>query len=359
VDVCVVCAMAEEAKAFLDVVSEQCHAVFVSHTSPRYVYDYQTSTIQNNKGEPLVLHVSWLPRFGPTEITFHLSRVLEEYHPRFVAMTGICTGDRLRVSLGDIVVADLFYRYDSGKFMTDERGRTVHDHDVITYQLDENILRFVSLFDQWKSLVKQLRRPLSKRQQREWLLNQLLDEQTPLVQQIPQQQLQLHAPDWRRIIYELQQEPDPLLTPALELRAREQVEPLRYRLEPFPYTDPQEASCHIKPMASGSAVRSESPFKDIQIPVRGTVAIDMEGAAFCRVIASVPGLRWLVVKGVSDYADSDKDDSYHLYASTVSAQYLLCFLQAYVTNERIPHVPVLAQQQQSVYSPSVTLPCYF
>ncbi len=346
IDACVVCALAEEAKALLDVVSQQCHTAFVSRTSPRYGYDFETTTIQNKEGEPLSLHVSWLPRVGPQETILHLSHVLEEYHPRFVAMTGICAGDRLRVSLGDFVVADRLYTYDSGKFVTDEQRRTVHEHDVMTYQLDDNILRFVSLFDQWKPLVKQLSRPPSKRQQREWLLNQLLDEQTPSVQQIPQQQLQDHAPDWRRIIHELQQEPDPLLTPALALRERSRIEHLRFGLHPFPYIDPKEARCHIKPMASGSAVRSDNPFKDIQVPVRGTVAVEMEGAAFGRVMASIPGLRWLVVKGVSDYADSDKDDSYHQYASAASALYLLCFLQNYVTDERIPRSEALSRQQQ-------------
>jgi len=344
-DVCIVCALAEEAKALLDVVSEQCHAVFVSRTSPRYGYDYQEATIQNNLGEPLALHISWLPRTGPPETVLHLSHVLEEYHPRFVAMTGICAGDRFRVSLGDLVVPDRLYTYDSGKYKTDEHGRVVHEHDAMTYQLNDNILRFVSLFDQWKPLVNQLSRLPSKRQQREWLLNRLLDKQTPSLQQIPQQELQRHVPDWRHIIHELRQEPDPLLTPALALRERKLIEQLRYGLDPFPYTDPREARCHIKPMASSSAVHSDNSFKDIQVPVRGTVAVDMEGAAFGRVMASVPGLQWLVVKGVSDYADSDKDDVYHQYAATASALYLLCFLREYVTNERIPRVAALSQRQ--------------
>ena len=302
-----------------------------------------------------MLHVSWLPRIGLQETILHLSHILEEYHPRFAAMTGICAGDQLRVNLGDLVVPDRLYIYDNGKFMTDEQEHAVYNHNVITYQLDENILRFVSLFEQWKSLVKQLNRPHSKRQQREWLLEQLLDKQTPSVQQIPQQQLQCHAPDWRRIIHELKQGPDPLLTSALTLRERKQIEELRYGLDPFPYTDPQEVRCHIKPMASGNAVHSDNPFKEIQIPVRGTVAIEMEGAAFGRVMASVPSLRWLVVKGVSDYADTNKDDSYHQYASTSSALYLLCFLQEYVTYERIPRTATLFRQQQSSHPSSKSM----
>src|SRR6266851_4063205 len=193
VDACVVCAMAEEAKAFLDTISELCQTSFISRMSPRYGYDYRVTTIQNNRGELLTLHVSWLPRYGPQETILHLSHVLEEYSPRFASMTGMCAGDRVRVNLGDLVVAERTYTYDSGKLVTDEQGRMVHEHDTMTYQLDENILRFVHLFEQWKPLVAQLPRPLSRRQQREWLLNRLLDEQTPSVRIIPPTELELHA----------------------------------------------------------------------------------------------------------------------------------------------------------------------
>ena len=356
IDVCVVCALAEEAKAFLDIVSEQCQTTFLSRTSPRFRYDYRFATIQNNKKETLTLHVSWLPRYGPQEMALQLTHVLEEYAPRFAAMTGICAGDRLRVSLGDLVVAERTYTYDSGKFAIDERERAVHEYDTMSYHLDENILRFVPLFEQWKPLVKQLTRPPSKRQQQEWLLNQLLDEQTPSVQMIPVAKRERHAPAWRRIVHELQQGPDPLLTPSLTLQEKSRVEQMHYGLDPFPYTDPRKARCHVKPMASGSAVRSDNPFKDIQVPVRGTVAIDMEGAAFCRTMASFPGIRWLVVKGVSDYADRDKDDSYHQYASSASARYLLCFLTEYITQDHLPALYQHTSLSQGSPSPVWNVP---
>jgi nucleoside phosphorylase len=345
VDVCIVCALAQEAKAFLDVVSEQCQITFESRTSARHGYDYRFAAIQNNKKETLTLHVSWLPRYGPQAMILHLSHVLEEYQPRFAAMTGICAGDRLRVNLGDLIVAERTYTYDNGKFAKDKDGRTVYIHDTTTHQLDGNILGFVQFFEQWKPLVAQLTRPSSKRQQRDWLLSQLLDEQTPSIQHIPSSELEQHAPAWRSIVHELQQGSDPLLTTSLALREKSLVEQLHYGLDPFPYIDPPEAQLYPKPMASGTAVRSDNPFRDIQIPVRGTAAIDMEGDAFCRTMANFPGIRWLIAKGVSDYADSDKDDSYHQYASTASATYMLCFIRAYVTTDRVPRL--LKQQPLS------------
>src|SRR5437588_8373641 len=89
-------------------------------------------------------------------------------------------------------------------------------------------------------------------------------------------------------------------------------------------------------MASGNAVRADNPFEDVRAPVRGTVAIDMEGAAFGLVMSRHPQIPWLVVKGVCDYADQDKNDAYHDYAARASALYALSFIRTYVTNERFP-----------------------
>ena len=262
-DVCIVCALPEEIRAFLQVVQEQCKGTIEERTSPRYHYSYRFTTLKNDKDELLNLHISWLPRYGPQEMTLHLSHVLEECQPRIAMMTGICAGDKQHVQLGDLVVAERTFTYDNGKFTHDEYGRSVHLHDTLTYQLDANILQFLGLFDDWKPLVACLERP------------------------------------------------------------------------PFP-PEQREIACHIKAMASGTAVHTDHPFQDVRTPVRGTVAIDMEGAAFSLVVNRHPLIRWLVVKGVCDYADQDKNDTYHDYAASASALYALSFIRAYVTNERLP-----------------------
>lgn len=262
-DVCIVCALPEEVRAFLEIMRQQCEGTIEKRISPRYHYSYCFATIKNDKDEPLNLHISWLPRYGPQEMTLHLSRVLEECQPRIAIMTGICAGDMQYVQLGDLVVAERIFTYDNGKFTLDEHGRKVHLHDTMTYQLDSNILQFLELFDEWKLLIAYLERPSS------------LPEQSKI-------------------------------------------------------------ACHIKTMASGCAVRADQPFGDVQTPVSGAVAIDMEGAAFGLVMSRHPLIRWLVVKGVSDYADRTKSDAYHDYTAQASAIYALSFIRAYVTNERLP-----------------------
>jgi tetratricopeptide (TPR) repeat protein/nucleoside phosphorylase len=265
-DVCVVCALPEEAKAFLEVIQQQCEQPIESHISQRYGYSSRLATITNDQGEPLTLHLSWLPRYGPAEMTLHLSRVLEECQPRLAVMTGICAGDSQQVHLGDLVVAERTFTYDNGKVTLDEQGRRVHLHDTMTYQLDANLLQFLGLLDAWQPLVARLRRPPS---------------------------------------------------PPGERRRR-------------------KMACHIKPLASGSAVRADAPFAEVRAPVRGTVAIDMEGAAFGLVMSRHPGIPWLIVKGVSDYADRAKNDAYHGYAARASAHYALRFIRAYLSGVRLP-----------------------
>jgi len=267
VDVCIVCALPEEVRAFLEIVGPYCEGDIEEQSSSRYQYDYRLATIKNKKDERLRLHISWLPRYGPQEMTLHLSHVLEECQPRIAIMTGICAGDKEQVQLGDLVVAERTFTYDSGKFTRDKRGRQIHLHDTLTYQLDAAILQFLGLFDAWKPLVAALPRP-----------------------------------------------PAP---PDITLEER-------------------EVRCYLKAMASGSAVRQDNPFKDVQVPVRGTAAIDMEGAAFALAASHHRHTPWLAVKGVCDYADSRKDDACHDFAARASALYALSFIQHYVTHERPP-----------------------
>jgi nucleoside phosphorylase len=260
VHVCVVCALPEEAAAFLAVARQQgrCH----TSISTRYGYSSYLIPVKNSQREQFTLHLSWPPGYGPQEMVLHLSHVLQEYQPLIVMMTGLCAGDRRRVRLGDLVVADRLFAYDSGKVCLDEQGQRVYEPDIMTYQPSASLLHYAGLFDGWQSGVRRLERPADYRE------------------------------------------------------AEQEV---------------REVHLHLKPMASGSAVRADRLFEQARILVRGTVAIDMEGAAFGLVMSRYPLIPWLVVKGVCDYADQDKDDRYHDYAARVAALYTLAFLQAFLT----------------------------
>lgn len=334
-DVCVICAMGEEVEAFILETARLCNTSFKSIVGSQTRRDYRYATIQNDKGESLTLYVTWPPKYGPEEMGLHFKAVLDELKPRFTAMAGICAGNREKTSLGDIIVAERAFRSDTGKIIPGEGDRKRQEYDTNTYGPDPNTLQFVQMFDAWKSVVAGLPRPISKRQQRDWLLDTLFQDTTMSLYDIPLKDLRQNAPDWRAIVLDLQQESDRYLTDDGRLYDRGKVQKL-YRTTDFPYKDEAYPRRHIVPMASGSAVRSDNPFEDVRTPVRGTIAIDMEGATFYRTTMEFPGIRSLLVKGVSDYADLEKDDSYHAYAAAVSSAYLLCFIKGYVNSERMP-----------------------
>ena len=337
-DVCIVCAMPEEAETSIKEISRQCSVSFQKAFSLRTNREYRHTTIQNKKGERLTIHVSWPPSYGPIEAGLHIRPVLEEFRPRFAAMTGICAGDKRKVKLGDIIVAERAFAYDIGKFVMGEDGRREHERDTDTRHPHPDVLQFVRMFDEWRPAVAGLKRPYSKHQQSDWLLSKLLEPATPRLDDIEESELNKHVPNWRSIVQELQAGPNPYLTKGKAIVDASRVRELRYGEAGFPFKDPSHPALHIAPMASGSAVRGDNPFNEVRIPVRGTVAIDMEGVTFYRTVAEFSGIHSLLVKGVCDYADSDKDDTYHKYASSVSATYVLCFIREYVNADRMPRL---------------------
>jgi nucleoside phosphorylase len=336
-DVCLICAMREEGQAVIKVLSQ----IFKTSFEPRFSRrhrQYHAAAITNSRQETLSVHVSWPAANGPEEMNLHTSAVLEEFRPRFAGMCGICAGDPRHVALGDIIVATRAFKSDGGKFVSGSDDRPKHLFDLETRGPDEDTRQFAANFQPdlatLGSLLK-LHRPISKRQQRDWLLNALLDENTPRVHNLDQDELNKFAPMWKTIVSEMKEGPNPTLTENLSLRDKAKVK-RKNLLRHFPYTDPAEPKVYLKPMASGSAVRADRPFEEIQQPVRTAWAIEMEGYPFYRAAADFPTTHSLVVKAVSDYADPDKDDSYHQYAAELSAVYMANFVLTYVTSTSMP-----------------------
>jgi nucleoside phosphorylase len=336
IDVCILCALAEEAEMLKEAFKSQLHIDFQRTRNPRLRREYDYTTIPNSDREPLGILVTWLPNFGPLETGLALKSLYEEFKPRFMAMTGICAGDRKKVKLGDIIVAERAFFYDAGKVVEGEGGRKELLRDTHTWSPPLEVVHFARGFTEWRQVVNHEHRPSSKQQQRDWLLSKLLDPQTPRVDDIPDKELEEHVPDWRKIVRALQYGEDAYLTPDRKLKDRTKVYDLRFGEEVFPFKDSPRPTVYIEPTASGMAVRSDNPFDEIRLPVRGTLAIDMEGTAFYRTLSEFNDLHYLLVKGISDYADSEKDDSYHSYAAKVSALYMLAFIKEYVTSSRLP-----------------------
>ncbi len=264
-DVCIFCALAEEAVLCIKEIERLCDVSFQPGFST-HTAAYRYTTIQNKRGEPLTVRVSWQMKSGPMEAGLYIKPVLKECTPYFAAMTGICAGDKRKVKLGDLVVAESAFTYDAGKMVIGKDGQHQLLHDLDVWHPSPETLHFVRMFQQWRAAIAAIARPHSQGQS-------VKSSSLPEI--------------------------------------------------------------FIAPIASGNTVRGDNPFDEIRMLVRNTLAIDMEAATFYRAVAEFPEVRSLLVKGVSDYADGDKDDTYHDYASAGSAAYILSFIKEYLTSDRI------------------------
>jgi nucleoside phosphorylase len=258
-DACIMCALEEEVAAVEEEVSARCQVAFATGigNNGRFVYRY--TTITNTRQEPLTLLLLCQTRPGPIATALDVKALLQGVQPRFIAMSGICAGDKQYLQLGDLVVAEYAYHYHAGKMEHGPQGVPIHRPEWITYGPAKQILHCVRSFTAWAAPVGDLRRP----------------DQT----------------------HEL---------------------PKRF----------------VTAMASGMTVQSADPFPALQQHNHKTWALDMEAAAFYQTLQDFPQIASLVVKGVSDYADTSKNDQYHAYAARASAIYLLSFIQEYIFASR-------------------------
>lgn len=99
-----------------------------------------------------------------------------------------------------------------------------------------------------------------------------------------------------------------------------------------------ELKAHIYPSGSGAAViTDEKVIDEIKSHQRTIGAIDMESFAIAEVanIASTSSVPWLIVKGVQDFANPLKNDTYREYSAHVSSVFVKEFLDRFFG--MIPH----------------------
>lgn len=100
---------------------------------------------------------------------------------------------------------------------------------------------------------------------------------------------------------------------------------------PRPCATSEDQTLHIGTMASGSFVVKDGAYLKLLLKrTSKLLALDMEafGVASATVMCSTAftTTNWLVVKGVVDYADANKNDNWHGYASFTSARFVHALL---------------------------------
>lgn len=255
------------------------------------------------------------------------------YRPTALAMCGVCAGRPDRVNLGDVIIADRVYPYDSGETVEDAAdGRSVErlKPDLTTFQINARWKRAAEHFLVPEDAPWLRDRPRPLELQADWLLNELLDRRDPAN---PGRSSERHerCPDWRKVVDDLWKR-GLLVQGTLELSEAglRHVEAVKAR-HPDGLPEPPRFQIHVGPLATGNSVVKVPGFFDrLASQQRGVLGLDMEASAIglAAHVQEVP--RMIVVKGVLDNASPAKSDHVREFAARAAAEVLIGFLREHL-----------------------------
>ena len=301
---------------------------------PFYVREYDHYT-----GMSFRVAVAECIEMGKISATARALSLVRELTPRCIGMTGICAGRRGKVNLGDVIVSDRLFEIDAGKIQGSlhKGGQLQVDGDIATYSIDTR----------WKFALEEFC---------EKNLTQFIDEPQPLGNELAVRQIveklknkKLHIRDVSAIADDWQQTKT-YLRPYVEfvkgdddhLELSEEGEAFyKEVLYDFPGgVHKPDFKAHICPLATVSQVmKVDGIFEQFDRVERKTCGLDMETASL-GFIAYSERIPWMIVaKGVADFGDTKKDDSFQRYAASASAGVVLGFLTNHLpprTTEIIP-----------------------
>jgi nucleoside phosphorylase/CheY-like chemotaxis protein len=73
-------------------------------------------------GRDMSVAMCCAPRMGMVATSLLASRMIDQLRPRFIAMTGICAGIQDKVGIGDVLMAETSWNWQSGKHAIDTLG---------------------------------------------------------------------------------------------------------------------------------------------------------------------------------------------------------------------------------------------
>jgi nucleoside phosphorylase/tetratricopeptide (TPR) repeat protein len=285
-------------------------------------------TFGTTDGRPLRVAVTRTLEMGGVAAANAAAPLVTHYKPRCVAMCGVCAGRRGKVELGDVIVADRLWQYDTGKAKADEdaQGKRVErvQGDITTHlirpvwkQAAENFLPPET--ERWLRL-----RPRSYEQQEHWLLERLLGGEDPSTHA----ECEARCAQFEEVLESLWSKGwlvDGTLT--LTAEGRRYIDRLRLKFRKG-LPDPKPFKVHVGPIGSGNKVMEDPQiFAWLSESVRTVQGLEMEAAAI-GAVAHLQGVPYLLVmKGVMDFADGEKNDHFKAFAARASAECLIAFLR--------------------------------
>ncbi len=343
VDVLILTALQDELEAVL-ALGERARAGWRERKDEEGFRLYRRA-IPNGREATLTIAAAWIGKMGPSAAARRAQQLVKELDPACLAMCGICAGDRRKVALGDVIVADQLYSYDQGKVVAGKRKVSEVWHSLRTFDLEATWGMDAAFLARELDLTRLSQaRPKSRVVQRRWLLSTLLaheDAGDPAPGS--HEGRKSKCPDWTALMPETQKAELVALKAgrySLTAKGREQaLNDQALHVDGLPEDPPFQV--HVGAIATGVAVQEDPElFERLRHLVRTTLGVEMEGAAIGDVAASFKK-RAIVIKAVSDHADHDKDDSFRAFACRASAEVLLAFLLKHVEPAAVPKKALL------------------
>jgi len=284
-----------------------------------------------NGGRRLRIVVGRAPDMGKGSALTTLLPLVDALRPLCIAMCGVCAGRPGKTALGDVVVGERLYDYDTGKWT--ELGL---EADVRAYSLPAP----------WKIALEQFqpksrfggedwwqRRPVPYEWQEAWvlaMLHQGVDNPVALPESKDR------CPQWSFVIENLWAAGDVKRnTLSITAKGRNRATRVAIQYPQFPDMSPggefMPFQLHVAPIGSGSAVREDVEVWGFLTPhMRKNLALEMEASALAEVVrarAHRDPIEAVVMKGVMDFANHGRDDHFKDYAARASAECLIAFLR--------------------------------
>ena len=333
-NVAIICALYEEAIQAKIVFSNYQNTNFQEEHFGKEDYLFYKGKIKNLIQDEININIFYSVNKGFLDIASLINSIKLNFKNDLIIMTGICAGDKTKTNLGDIIIADKIFIYGSGSIEDTNNLKPETNFHSLKNSIKQNLDNIAGYKEEILRSIKTTK-PISDEYRKSWFLCYYYYQKNGKnFESISQQSFDQIIGNRNKIIVEK------LIKSGLILDNVKKIE-LSFDGEKFvnsinPGRNPnlikeeQQTNIIINPIASVLNVfKDQVILEKIHNIDRKAISIDMEGFVFYKIMneENTGKIKFLLVKGVSDYADSEKDDQFHDYAAQASASYALEYIK--------------------------------
>ncbi|MEM9459634.1 MAG: AAA family ATPase [Myxococcota bacterium] len=326
IDIVIVTALKREFDALREVETGRLEAWTEVLGDPPY---WRTSFAGDNG--PLEVAAARMTRMGGVATASIAHQLVTRLRPSCLAMCGVCAGHPANTDLGDVIIPDRIFEYDSGKQILDGFQGDLWVH---------------AMRDNWFRVAQNLEGPAhglygyaepDDEIARWWFLDRLLSENGVVHDPLQSVALHRYIPDVRRadiLAKLLDLDFININNGSVELTEHGIEAVQRHRILHGTLVTSRPYHIHVGPLASGNSVVSDGEiWRRLHQGMRKVIGLDMEAATIATV-AHQNAIPFAVAKGVIDHADAKRSDRFNTFAARTSAEVLTTFLRKVVDGDR-------------------------